>query len=237
MSEITNFIASILVYAGGSTVVAYTAFKWLGEKWIEDKFSTRLELLKHQQALEVQRLRIEIDSLLSGTLKIQEHEFLILPEVWEKLSEAYSLVCWLVSPMQEYANLSEMSAAQLEEYLEGSDLRDTEKHEIRKSDAKSETFQKIIFWHRLHAVKNGIFKLQNCIAKNGIFFPAELATRLETLTEHLWSAVTSKEIGREAQDKSMELDSWKEMQQQTKAIYDDTKAYIQRRLLSHARSS
>lgn len=237
MSEIFDLLGRALVYVVGSTATAYAAFRWLGEKWIEEKFARRLEALKHQQALEIQRLKVEIDALLSGTLKIQEHEFLILPEIWEKLSEAYSLVSWIASPMQEYANISGMTPAQLEEYLEGTDLRESEKMDIRKSDNKSETYQTIIFWHRLHRVKSGIFRLQECTAKNGIFLPADLQEKLDKLTELLWSAVISKEIGREVNDKSMELDSWREMKEQTKLVYDETKVYIQQRLLSHAKSS
>ncbi len=145
MSEIFDLLGRALVYAGGSTATAYAAFKWFGEKWIEDKFSRRLAALQHQQALEIQRLKIEIDSLLSGTLRIQEHEFLILPEIWEKLSEAYGLVSWIASPVQEYENINGMTSAQLEEYLEGTDLRESEKMDIRESDNKSKTHQKNYF--------------------------------------------------------------------------------------------
>lgn len=145
MSEIFDLLGRALVYAGGSTATAYAAFKWFGEKWIEDKFSRRLAALQHQQALEIQRLKIEIDSLLSGTLRIQEHEFLILPEIWEKLSEAYGLVSWIASPVQEYENINGMTSAQLEEYLEGTDLRESEKMDIRESDNKSKTHQKKLF--------------------------------------------------------------------------------------------
>lgn len=237
MNEFYELLGKLILYFSGSTAVAYTAFHWLGAKWIENKFSRTLDNLRHQQAIEVQRLRIEIDSLLSGRLKIQEREFLVLPEVWEKLNEAYSLVSWLVSPIQEYANISAMTADQLEEFLSETDLQSTEKQAIRNASDKSKRYQEIIFWHRLHTVKSGIQKLQQCIAKNGIFFPPELEEKLDKLSDHLWSAVTGKEIGREAQDPSMEIDSWRETKEQTKKVYEETKSYIQHRLLSHAKSN
>jgi hypothetical protein len=101
------FLAKILAYGGGAAAVSYLLFQWLGKKWIENKFSERLEQLRHQQALELQRLRVEIDAMLSGALKLQEKEFSVLPEAWEKLNDAHGLVSWLVSPVQQFATLTE----------------------------------------------------------------------------------------------------------------------------------
>src|SRR5215510_4277659 len=103
--EVLRFFAQMLVSAGGAAAVAYLLFQWLGKKWIENKFAQRLDQLRHQQALELQRLRVEIDAMLSGALKLQEKEFSVLPEAWAKLHEAHGLVSWIVSPMQEYPDV------------------------------------------------------------------------------------------------------------------------------------
>jgi len=124
---IINFFTKMLVYGGGGAVIAYLIFQYLGTKWIENKFAERLDELKHQHALELQRLRIEIDSLLSGSLKLQELEFEFLPDAWQKLDEAHGLVSWLVSPMQEYPDLDRMNTQQLEEFLETTELSPSQK--------------------------------------------------------------------------------------------------------------
>ena len=67
-----TFLLQMLAYGGGSAAVAYLLFQWLGKTWIENKFAQRLDQLRHQQALELQRLRVEIDAMLSGALKLQE---------------------------------------------------------------------------------------------------------------------------------------------------------------------
>jgi len=99
----------MLAFGGGSAVIAYVVFQYIGKKWIENKFAERLDLLRHQHALELQRLRVEIDALLSGAIKLQEKEFLVLPDAWAKLDEAHGLVAWLVSPSQQYANVDRMN--------------------------------------------------------------------------------------------------------------------------------
>lgn len=99
---IFKFLGEVIAYGGGAAVVAYLLFQYLGKAWIENRFAERLDQLKHEHDLELQRLRVEIDSMLSGTLKLQEREFQFLPDAWQKLDEAHGLVSWLVSPMQEY---------------------------------------------------------------------------------------------------------------------------------------
>ena len=116
--------------------VPWYLFRYLGKSWIESKFSERLEQFKHQQAIEIQRLRVKIDSTLSGVLKIQEKEFETLPEAWSKLDEAYGHVTALVSPLQQYPNLDGMTPARLNEFLDESELFGTQKDEIRQSSAK-----------------------------------------------------------------------------------------------------
>jgi hypothetical protein len=88
----------------------------------------------------LQQLRVEIDSLLSGALKLQEREFQVLPEAWEKLDEAHALVSWLVLPMQEYPNLDRLTQPQLEEFLVASELIETQKEELRSSPNKTTTY-------------------------------------------------------------------------------------------------
>jgi len=73
-----KFLGEVIAYGGGAAAIAYILFQYLGKKWIENKFAERLDQLKHQHALGLQRLRVEIDSMLSGTLKLQEREFQFL---------------------------------------------------------------------------------------------------------------------------------------------------------------
>lgn len=58
-----NFLLEVIAYDGGSAVVAYMLFRWPGKTWIENKFSEHLDLLRHQHALDIQRLRVEIGAI------------------------------------------------------------------------------------------------------------------------------------------------------------------------------
>jgi hypothetical protein len=139
--DVISFLLKMLAFGGGSAAIAYLLFQWLGKKWIENKFAERLEQLRHQQALELQKLRVEIDAMLSGALKLQEKEFAVLPEAWAKLDESHGLVSWLVSPMQQYANVDRMNSTQIEEFLAGTDFTGSQKDEVRNARDKGRTYQ------------------------------------------------------------------------------------------------
>ncbi|BFU91244.1 MAG: hypothetical protein NTAFB01_24310 [Nitrospira sp.] len=233
--EIVKLFLQMLAYGGGSAAVAYFLFQWLGKAWIEDKFSQRLDQLRHQQALELQRLRVEIDAMLSGALKLQEKEFSVLPEAWAKLDEAHGLARWLVSPMQQYADVNHMNSAQLNEFLARTDFLESQKEEVRNAHDKGHTYQDIAFWHRLHKVKAAFGDLQTYIARNGIFLPMDLEAKFNKITELLSSVVISKEVGHEAKDWKMQQEGWTKIKAETEPLYLDIKAHIQIRLQSHAK--
>jgi hypothetical protein len=236
---ILKILGEMILYGGGGAAVAYLIFQFLGKSWIENKFAQRLEQHKHQQALEIQRLRVEIDSMLSGALKVQEREFKILPEAWEKLDEAYGLTIWLTHPAQEFPAVGRMSDAELEEFFASSELRETQKQTIRSADSRDrdKAYQNIIFWHRLGKVKKAVGELQSYIARNGIFLPKSLKEKFAQMIPLLWSAVTAAEVGQESADYKMRNEGWKELDAKGKPLHAEIESEIQRRLQSHASKS
>ena len=79
MLTIQEWFLSAIAIAGGAGGVFFLLFQFVGKTWLENKFTQRLDYLRHQHDIEVARLRVEIDSMLNGTLKLQEKEFEILP--------------------------------------------------------------------------------------------------------------------------------------------------------------
>ncbi len=230
-----DLLGEIIAYGGGVVAISYLTFQWLGKAWIENKFSERLDILRHQQALEVQRLRVEIDSMLSGTLKLQEREFSVLPEAWEKLYEAHLLVSMLVSPLQQYADVDKMSPTQLEEFLSNTDFLKSEITEILNSHNKGNRYQETIFWSRLNKARKSFGDFQSYVARNGIFLPSELEERFKKISDMLWSAVVSKKVGHQAQDWEMQAQGWDKVREEVEPLYLDIKSYIHERLQSHSR--
>lgn len=180
---IFQFIGQMVVAGGGGALIALLLFQWLGKQWIENKFSQRLEQLKHDQTVVIARLRVEIESMLSGALKFQEREFDVLPAVWDKLDAAFRNVSWLVSPMQRSADVRRMNDVQLEEQLASEEWSESQRQEVRdaqKSD-RDKVYSDIQFWYRLDTVKRRFGEFQKYKASNAIFFPLELKEKLKAI--------------------------------------------------------
>ena len=231
-----SFLGQLIAYGGGGAAVAYLLFQFLGKSWIENKFAEKLEQLRHAQARELQRLRVEIDSMLSGAIKLQDKEFETLPEAWVKLDEAYSQVARLVSPVQQYPDLDRLSDAQLEEFFVGTKLRESQKEELRHSQQKTTKYQEIIFWNRVSEVRGAIAELHNYIERNSIFLPPELKQHFEKAANDLWSSIVSKEVGHSAKDWKMESAGWDKIQKEIEPLRKTIEAAIYKRLQAHGKA-
>lgn len=194
IAQVFKFLVEIVVYGGGSVAIAYLAFQKFGEKWIKNKFDKNLEAYKHQQNLEIQRLRVKIDSMLSRVLKIQEKEFEVLPEAWSKLDKVYIMTTGFVSPIQRSPDFDFMNDKELEEFLSKTDFWESQKNKIRNSSDKSETYSQINFQKRLNDVTHALTDFQTYIARNGIFLPLALKEIFENFHKKLSALLIEKEL-------------------------------------------
>jgi hypothetical protein len=235
--QILKFVGELIAYGGGSAAIAYLTFQFLGQRWIENKFAEKLEQLRHTQALELQRLRLEIDSMLSGAIKTQDKEFETLPEAWVLLDEAYSRVTHLISPSQKYTDLDRMKSERLEEFLAASDLLESHKNELRQEKKKNEAYLEIIFWQSLNDVQRAISKLHNYIERNSIFTPPDLKGHFEKTSNDLWLALISKKVGHKAKDWKMQNEGWDKIKTEIEPLRKNIGEAIYFRLQAHGKST
>ena len=224
----------MLTFGGGGAAVAYFVFRFLGQAWIENKFKEKLAAHTHQQALEIQRLRVEIDSMLSGSIKLQDREFKILPEAWEKLDQVQGEVAWLVNPTQSYPALNRMNQDELGEFYEKSKLPSSQLDKINASSNKLEAYIEIIFWDRLNKVRASLGELQRCVARNGIFLESELKQKFTKVIDLLSAALSSKQMGVEAKNWKLQDQGWEKVKQEITPLYKSIELDIQQRLQSHS---
>lgn len=238
IDQVLRFFGEVVVYGGGSAAVAFLLFQYLGKGWIDARFAERLEAFKHDQAKELQRLKVEVESLLSGALKIQDREFTVLPEAWHKLNEAYSLTSWVLSPMQQYPGVGQMSGAELDEFLAASELLETQKARVRAADHRDrdKTYQDIILWHRLNRAQKAVGDLQKYTASQGVFLPPPLKQHFTDMQPVLWEALVAVEVGHQAADYKMRSDAWKVFQDKGQPLHQSIEKAIEQRLHSHAKT-
>lgn len=239
LDQVLRFLGQVTLFGGGAIAVSYALFKHLGRKWIDTRFSERLESFKHQQAVEIQRMKVEIESMLSGALKFQEIEFSVIPTGWEKLENAYGLARWISSPFQEYANVGALTAEELDEFLSISELLESQKQKIRgrAGSARDREFQEIINLHRNSQVKEAIKDLHQFCSAKGIFLPHALKQQFNEMLSLLWAVEGSVKLAQQLNDHSIKSAAWEKLESTAAPLMLAIEAAIEQRLHAYANTS
>ncbi len=231
-----EFLGKVIAYGGGGAVVAFLIFRFLGQKWIESKFQERLDLLKHEHAKEIERLRLEINTLLSRVTKLHEREFTVVPEAWARLQEALWRLQVFVSVFQSYPDVERMPADRLEEFLESSKLLNSEKVQIRESREKNKTYQKIIFWHELREVRSLYSDFHRYLEKNCLFMPPDLRKAFSEIDDKMWDALQKREIGNQIDDFPKWVEASRQMRDEISPGLKKLEETVQKKLQGEAKA-
>ncbi|BCA56696.1 hypothetical protein W02_38360 [Nitrospira sp. KM1] len=214
LAHLGNLLGLLGIIVGASVAGAYILFKRFGEKWIENKFESQLEIARHEQHKEIEHLRFKINALLDRTTKLHQREFEVLPEAWSKLSDAYWEAVAFLSPFQTYPDLARMSPQHFVEFVESCRLDPWMKDDLKeKAGQERNTFYvQHIFWFRLDDAVKKIRDAHIFILKNGIFLPKDIRTQFSSLSDLIWFAVSESrsnktyDIKPEARDKQKLFD-------------------------------
>ena len=228
--QVGSFLTQVLTIGGGAAAIAYFLFVKLGEKWMEERFSRRLEAYKAEQVRELESYKYEINSLFNRITKIHDKEIEVLPNAWQKLQEALAEIQSLTAPLQSYPNLDFYSPAQLEEFLSGSKLRESHREEIRDAKKKTESYQKINFWYRLTDAYKAFQDFHNYVRYNRIFLHADLFSRFKQIDDLLYHSLVDSEVGKEAEEYKMIRDAYKRTKEEVEPLVDEIEKLVQQRL-------
>lgn len=230
---IVIFIGKAVAYGFCGASAAYAIFRFLGKKWIENKFAERLETYKNKLQKELENTRYEINALFSRVTKIHEKEFEVLPEAWHKMHNALGSASQFVSYTRDYPDLNHMNSQALEEFLEKSPLHRFEKQELLQASDKISYYEKIKFWYDLREVEEAFRDFHNYIIKNKIFLTPDLQERFTEIDNVMGSAILERKVGHEAKDREMWVSAYEKIEKEVNPIIDVIEKLVQSRLHYH----
>ncbi|BAI95718.1 hypothetical protein Sj15T_00670 [Sphingobium sp. TA15] len=195
-----QLIDAVWAYAGqfGITLVvavgaAWAAFRYLGDKWITNKFSASLEAFKHAHQQELERLKLQINTKFDRTVKLHGNEFEVLPEIWSKLNTSYNSTRALSSPGQQMVLLDQMSEGQLDYFLSQQDIPEYQKDGLKTNPDKNNAFFEISFWNRHFAAAEDARALTSYLHVKGIFLGQEIRSKIKEMEDILWGVIDEQE--------------------------------------------
>ena len=195
MDEFFQFLGSLVAYGAVVGGVALGLFKVFGERMINHRFDRALESFKDEHAREMEHLRYQISGLLDRTTKLNDKEFEVIPEAWSRLVDAYYTTVAHCSSAKQIPGVNKMNAAQLEEFLQGSQLTETQKADLRVSSDKLRDYSKMIYWHEKAHAENSARALSNYIEKFGLFIRTK--AKFEAIADMIWAALLENQLSRE----------------------------------------
>lgn len=228
--KILKFFLDVIAAGGTAGLVTFGLFRWLGQKWMEDRFAKRLEAYKHKQNLELEHFKQEVNALFRRITKIHDKEFEVLPIAWQKLMDAFGNVSAIVSIYQEYPDLNRMSAPHFQEFLEGSKLSQSHREEILEARDKNTVYQRIIYWYRFNDANKFVAEFHNYLLYNKIFLSSDLFLKFSEIDRLLSSALLDSRLATESEDSKMQSKAYKDIKEQAEPIMMEIERLVQERL-------
>lgn len=222
-------IGKVLIAGGGGAVVAYGLFQLFGRNWINQYFDKQLQQFKHDQQIELEQLRHEINSLFSRISKIHEKEFDVLPRAWQLLHEAHGATYQLVKAFRQWPDLDVMPEEQLDAFLASTRLAEFQKNEIKGCKGKLKRYQEILSWYELDDSKKAQIELNNYLAVNSIFMTEALRQQFREINRLLLDVIIHEQAARRYTGSESEGSSSARMERISE-MFNSIEAEVQRRL-------
>ena len=236
IDEFTQCLGRFFFYGGVSVGLFWLVAQKSAERWIDAHFAKRQKVFEHEQAKELQRIKAKLDTVIQGSLKLQEREFKIIPEAWEKVGDAYGLARWLCSPMQSYSSLQHMSESHLEEFLSKQELLwETQKEQIRKTAAanRDKVWQEIDTRMRYSKAYSALAAADKFVKANSIFLPDDLREQFNKLVQVVWEALISFDIGSDQHSKDYKMirEAWEQLNNDGEPLHAEIEKAVRKRLV------
>lgn len=238
----TQFLLDVLRAAGGVTVAtlfflaaAWAAIKYWGAKWLDSRFETKLKQLDAVHDEKLRHLQGSIDRELDRALRLQSREFDALGQAWALLHEAFWRTIDATGRTQRVHSFAAMSAAQAEAFIEGSDLNEWQKTDLRAQATREEKDNYYVHahsWNRLGQCKDAVTAITMFVDRNSIFMQTDIREIFEQLRTMMNSALTEFEIRIDVGYNRPSYERAEALRDQGQVLYQDLEKRIHGRVWS-----
>jgi hypothetical protein len=233
--DIKTIILSVLASGGGATLVAYLAIKNFGASWLESKFSQRLESFRHSNSKEIEKFKFEIDGVMRAQQRYQEKQFETIVELWQLYRTASAEIAALISPLQQYADVSSMSVEMRRQFISTLDLLPAMKEEILDSHEIQATYQKTVYRMQYGKAAKAFHAFNVYLLSRELFLGGETYNDFVKIADAMHSVLVNEDIyGRDEPSRRTRVDL--EAMLKERKTYNSTLAEVRAKLVSQLRS-
>jgi hypothetical protein len=231
LDPVLAFLAKLAAAGGGLVVIAYGIFKFFGAKWLEARFSERLQNLKSEQDQAIRHVQSAIDREVHRAKKLYDREFDVLSDCWAKLSRAFDTVCATVS--ERYHDFQRLTEKETRNLLKELDLRGYEVEDVLalQPDQRTEKVRTILQWRRLSECFKLRHELSATVALNGPFMSRDLRDRFFEIDKMIVAALVEFQMRLDLPFKG-DFDKVVELRQKGQPLVDELEILLRERFWS-----
>lgn len=226
LKTILSWFGGLTAVVAGVTGAAYWLFKTFSQKWLESRFSERLEAYRH-----------ELSRLLDRATRLHAQEFEVLPNLWEKLSKAMSGAMDILSPLQLSGDITHAKSDELEAILEKSPLLEHEKQQVRKAQPiqRSPLFHRFTLHHRFRGVVADWNEFNGYAVSKSIFLDPALSGRVRELGDMIYEGLDAYHWAQsDPSDRKEARAAWEKLRTEGVKLRDEIQSTVSSRLRSAA---
>lgn len=177
-------IAGEIVAIGLPTTGAvFVASRWFITKWLEHKFSERLETLKTEQAKALKHIQSSIDHQIHRAKKLYDTEFDVMTKAWTMLEDLYGHVLESRAMAPIYSEWDAASPEQIREILDAeTEFSDEEKTRVVEAEDPADEFRVVFDQRRANVYETASIAFGHYLGSNGIFMRRDIREKFKRLS-------------------------------------------------------
>jgi len=220
--QILGSVVQLLAAGGGGAAVAYLIFKFLGKSWIENQLAKNLEIAKS-----------EISMLATRRMKLHDKEYVVFPELWSKLNNAFDSFGQAIILYREFPDFQNMGVDNLNEWLNRSDLSINEKSYFAEEKNKDRAYNKILEGRDILVAYKEFGEFHKYLQSNRIFLSPEIKEKFDQIDGLIQESLTAKMMdlkGYSDVNNNFLLEALNKFKKQVKPLKVEIESLVQEKL-------
>src|SRR5437763_11940330 len=104
-----QFFWAFVAAGGGGAVIAIGIARYFGEKWLDSKFASRLQDLRHEHEHQMENARRETSLALDLSARLSEREFEATAEAWSLVHDVYLKTMGALPGFKQFDDFNQLS--------------------------------------------------------------------------------------------------------------------------------
>lgn len=198
--DIQEFLLAILAAGGGGAAIALVLLRTVGEKWLDSRFSARLQDIRHEHERKMEAIRLDTSQSMDRFARLSEREFEVTAEAWSLVYETYVRTMNALPGFRQQADFSRLSDGKARIVAQANDFEGWEIDELlaQPQNQRNRFFSERKRQHEKAEARQAIHAATTFLKRKMLFLEKGVYEKLDEFVDWAWQAVLAHEIVQEA---------------------------------------